>query len=161
MKLNKKVLLLPLLLALAAMLTSCCHHSERQSSVATIMPAGSPTPQISTSLVQVTGPEGVMTFHLNPEGGCESVWFGEWNNPANPPKEGSCKDGYALKDTMFCIPASESHPANIKMRDGKGSFYCAPILFATEGMDIRFKLNPESHNRICKYIGGYMQCYPR
>lgn len=162
MKLNKKVLLLPVLLAFTAMLTSCCCQSERQSSVATILPVvGSPTPQISTSLVQVTGPEGVMTFQLDEQGQCKSVWFGEWNTPENPPKNGSCGDGYALEKTMFCIPASESNPANIKTRDGKGSYHCAPILFATDGTDIRFKLNPESHNRICKYIGGYWQCYPR
>jgi len=161
MRLNTKVLLLPMLITMAIMLTSCCHTPRQQASVATILPGGSPPPQIRTSLVQVTGPEGVMTFQLTEKGQCESVWFGEWDDPKNPPKEGSCEDGYKLNETLFCTPASESHPRNADIDGVEYPIYCAPILFATEGTDIRFKLDEKSRNRICKFIGGHWQCYPR
>ena len=160
MRLNTKILLLPMLITMAVMLASCCHYPQQQASVATLLPEGSPTPQIQTSLVQVTGPEGVMTIQLV-DGKCNRIWFGEWTDPKNPPEEGSCEDGYKLNDTMFCTPASESHPANVHLKDGKSSFHCAPVLFATEGMDIRFKLDEKSRNQICKVVAGHMQCFPR
>lgn len=161
MRLNTKVLLLPMLITMAFMLASCCHYPQQQASVATLLPERSPTQDIQTSLVQVTGPEGVMTIQLV-DGKCNRIWFGEWTDPKNPPKEGSCEDGYKLEEALFCTPASESHPRNADIDGVEYPIYCAPILFATEGMDIRFKEPvPNSKNRICKLIGGHWQCWPR
>lgn len=156
MKMKKNSILLAVLFILFAMLTSCCTRNYKsQPSVATFHH----TPQISTSLVQISGDEGVLTIQLNEKGECLKVWRGKWDDPKKPPEEGPC-NGYKLEETVFCMPPGKGHEANVDQIDGKGPFYCAPILFVTNGTDIRIKRDSKSQNRICKYTAGGWQCVP-
>jgi hypothetical protein len=152
MKIRKFLILLIGVFAMVAMLVSCT------SGRATFTTPSLQGRAIETTMIEVTGDKGEkLRVQLNRETGiCEQIWVNDEKRDCN------AKDiVIPMKETYFCIPEDDKHPANTDMNnDGKPDTYCGIVKFLTDGADIQFEADSKAGNRKCKKIGGKWYCYP-